>query len=70
MAVFRTGPFFGVDLALNMTSVLPVCFYGTFETEPFFWEGGGTNAVHSSTPPRPLLWGELVALKRTKFFFL
>ena len=40
MAVFRTGPFFGVDLALNMTSVLPVCFYGTFETEPFFWEGG------------------------------
>ena len=35
----------------------------------FFWEGGGTNAVHSSTPPRLLLWGELVALKRTKFFF-
>ena len=55
MAVFRTGPFFGVDLALNMTSVLPVCFYGTFETEPFFWEGGGNECgaliySSSSTP--------------------
>ena len=51
-------------------SALSVCFYGTFGTKPFFfWEGGGTNAVHSSTPPRLLLWGELVALKRTKFFF-